>query len=165
MPYQSVYAFLDSLGIGYTCVEHSAAMTMEACEDIAQQLDAPFCKNLFLQNRQGTHFYLLLISPDKPFVTREVSKTLGVARLSFGSGEKLKKLLDCTAGSISPMGLIFDEEQTVELVIDRDMIKHKYFCVHPCDNTKSLKISTDDFLNVFLHATHHTPNIIDIDAV
>ena len=32
-----VYDFLDSLGIAYKRVDHEAAMTMEACEEIANE--------------------------------------------------------------------------------------------------------------------------------
>lgn len=62
-----VYDFLDSLGIAYKRVDHEAAMTMEACEEIDRTLSegvekgVAICKNLFLCNRQATDFYLLLI--------------------------------------------------------------------------------------------------------
>ena len=56
-----VYDFLDSLGIEYERVDHEPAMTIEACEEIDQALEAVICKNLFLCNRQETDFYLLMI--------------------------------------------------------------------------------------------------------
>ena len=71
-----VYDFLDSLGIAYKRVDHEAAMTMEACEEIDRTLSegvekgVAICKNLFLCNRQATDFYLLLIPGDKPFKTK-----------------------------------------------------------------------------------------------
>ena len=68
-----VYDFLDSLGVKYQRVDHEAAMTMEACEEIDRTLSegvdsgVAICKNLFLCNRQETDFYLLLMPGDKPF--------------------------------------------------------------------------------------------------
>ena len=41
-----VYDFLDSLGVVYQRIDHEAAMTMEACEEIARTLEATICKNL-----------------------------------------------------------------------------------------------------------------------
>ncbi len=41
------YDFLDSLGVAYQRIDHEAAMTMEACEEIDKMLDATICKNLF----------------------------------------------------------------------------------------------------------------------
>ena len=64
-----VYELLDRLGIAYERVDHDAAETMEACEEIDRTLgdDTTICKNLFLCNRQETNFYLLLMPGDKPF--------------------------------------------------------------------------------------------------
>ena len=62
-----VYDLLDSLGVKYQRIDHEAAMTMEACEEIDRTLSegeengVAICKNLFLCNRQATDFYLLLI--------------------------------------------------------------------------------------------------------
>ena len=70
-----VYDLLDSLGVKYQRIDHEAAMTMEACEEIDRTLSegeengVAICKNLFLCNRQATDFYLLLIPGDKPFKT------------------------------------------------------------------------------------------------
>ena len=45
-----VYDFLDKLNVTYQRVDHEAAMTMEACEEIDHTLgdDTAICKNLFL---------------------------------------------------------------------------------------------------------------------
>ena len=60
-----VYDLLDQLGIEYERIDHPAAMTMEACEEIDRALNATICKNLFLSNRQQTDFYLLMIPDGK----------------------------------------------------------------------------------------------------
>ena len=160
---EKVYSELTKLGIPYRSAQHSPAATMEDCKVIGDQLGAPFCKNLFLCNRQETEFFLLLMIEDKPFKTKDVSKTIGKARLSFGKDEKLFEYLQCRGGSISPMGLLFDKDNDVNLIIDEELLKFPEFCVHPCDNSGSLAIKTEDFLKVFLRKTGHIPNIIHID--
>ena len=47
-----VYDFLDKLGIAYQRVDHEAAMTMEACEEIDRTLgdDTTICKNHSVQS-------------------------------------------------------------------------------------------------------------------
>ena len=91
-----VYDFLDKLGIAYQRVDHEAAMTMEACEEIDRTLgdDTTICKNLFLCNRQETNFYLLLMPGDKPFKTKDLSAQIHSARLSFAKPEYMEKYLD-----------------------------------------------------------------------
>ena len=98
-----VYDFLDKLGIAYQRVDHEAAMTMEACEEIDRTLgdDTTICKNLFLCNRQETNFYLLLMPGDKPFKTKDLSAQIHSARLSFAKPEYMEKYLDITPGSVS----------------------------------------------------------------
>ena len=61
-----VYDFLDKLGVQYQRIDHEAAMTMEACEEIDHALgdNTTICKNLFLCNRQETDFFLLLMPGD-----------------------------------------------------------------------------------------------------
>lgn len=88
-----VYDLLDSLGVDYERIDHEAAMTMEACEEIDRALSedveegVTICKNLFLCNRQETDFYLLLIPGEKPFKTKYLSAQIGSSRLSFAKPE------------------------------------------------------------------------------
>ena len=98
------YALLDQLGIPYERVEHAPANTMEDCEDIDRALGTKICKNLFLCNRQKTVFYLLSMPGDKPFQTKELSKQIGSARLSFAPGEMMEEFLRCPPGSASILG-------------------------------------------------------------
>ena len=90
----SVYDLLDRLGVAYQRVDHEAAMTMEACEEIDRVLGdgTAICKNLFLCNRQATEFYLLLMPGDKPFKTKELSAQIGSSRLSFAKSEYMGEI-------------------------------------------------------------------------
>lgn len=150
-----VYDLLDSLGIEYLRVDHEAAYTMEACQEIDRLLDCMICKNLFLCNRQKTAFYLLLIPDGKVFKTKELSKQIGSARLSFADAEDMEKYLDITPGSVSITGLMNDHENQVRLLVDEDVLNSEYFGCHPSINTSSLKIKTKDVFEIFLPAVHH----------
>ena len=152
-----VYDFLDKLGVEYQRVDHEAAMTMEACEEIDRTLGdgTAICKNLFLCNRQETDFYLLLMPGDKPFKTKNLSAQIGSARLSFAKPEYMEKYLDITPGSVSVMGLMNDHENHVQLLVDEDVMKSEYLGCHPCVNTSSLKIKTEDIFGKYLEEVHH----------
>ena len=140
----AVFAALDSLGIPYIRFEHDATATMEDCAAVGKALEGTICKNLFLCNRQQTAFYLLTMPGDKPFHTKDLSAQIGSSRLSFAPPEKMEELLNTHPGSASVMGLLFDTEHRVQLVMDRDVYDAEYFCCHPCDNHGSLKIKTSD---------------------
>ncbi len=158
----AVYDLLDQLNIPYRHVAHDAAETMEACVEIDTRLGTKMCKNLFLCNRQQTDFYLLMMPGDKPFKTKELSGQLGVARLSFASGEKMEALLGLLPGSVSVMGLMNDKEHAVRLLIDEDLLAADEIGVHPCLNTASLAISRADILKKFLPATGHKPTAVHL---
>ncbi|MPM93207.1 Prolyl-tRNA editing protein ProX [bioreactor metagenome] len=121
---------------------------MEDCREIDSQMGGgvSYCKNLFLCNRQMTEFYLLLIGIDKKFRTAEVSKQIGASRLSFGASEKLSELLGEKPGAVSPLGLLFDKRKAITVLIDSDVTAQKRVCVHPCVNTASVILSSDDLI-------------------
>ncbi len=157
-----VYDCLDSLNIEYRRVDHEVAMTMEDCKAVDKALGAVMCKNLFLCNRQQTMFYLLIMPADKPFKTKELSSQIGSARLSFAPAEKMLEYLDINPGAVSVMGLKNDRENNVRFLADEDLLKDEYIGCHPCVNTSSLKISTNDLINVFLPYTKHTMTVVKL---
>ena len=163
-----VYDLLDSLGVKYQRIDHEAAMTMEACDEIdrtlseAQEKGVAVCKNLFLCNRQETDFYLLLIPGDKTFKTKYLSAQIGSSRLSFAKPEYMERYLDITPGSVSIMGLMNDHENKVQLLIDEDVLKDEWFGCHPCINTSSLKIRTKDLVEKIIPAMGHEPKIVKL---
>lgn len=151
-----VYDLLDHLGIGFERCDHEAANNMEACEAIDAVLGVTMCKNLFLCNRQKTSFYLLLMPGDKKFKTKELSAQINSARLSFAGPEDMLKYLDIEPGAVSVMGLMNDHEQEVKLLIDQDVLEDDYIGCHPCVNTSSMKIRTEDIVERFLPAVGHS---------
>ncbi len=150
------YDLLDELQISYERVDHEAADTMELCAAIDEILaPATICKNLFLCNTQKTKFYLLMIREDKKFKTKEISKQINSARLSFAPMEFMEEFLDITPGSVSVLGLMNDKENHVQLLVDEDVLKSECFGCHPCINTSSLRLKTKDVFETFLQAVHH----------
>ena len=158
-----VYDFLDNLGVEYGHLDHEAAMTMEACADIDRFLGAAMCKNLLLCNRKNTAFYLLLIPGDKPFKTKELSHQIGSSRLSFAGGEYMEQYLDITPGSLSVLGLMNDTENHVQLLIDRDILTGEFIGCHPCVNTSSLRLRTEDLMDTIIPAMGHTPLLVTLE--
>jgi len=159
-----VYDLLDSLHIPYERTDHQAAMTMEDCQEIDRILEIVICKNLFLCNRQHTHFYMLMMPGDKIFKTRDLSGQLGTSRLSFAEPEYMLEFLDITPGAVSVMGLMNDKENHVQLLIDRDILSGELMGCHPCVNTSSLRMKTKDILDRFLPAVGHAPIVVDLPA-
>ena len=144
------YAALTALGIPFDRVDHDPAEDMADCAVISQALGADICKNLLLTPRNRSAFYLLAMPGDKPFVTKDLSKQIGSSRLSFATAEDLEQLLGVQPGSASV------------LVLDRAVAESRWFGCHPCRNTSSLRLRTEDVLEKFLPHTGHVPLVVEL---
>ncbi|MDE6110692.1 MAG: prolyl-tRNA synthetase associated domain-containing protein, partial [Eubacterium sp.] len=87
--HEMVYNTLEALEIPFERVDTDEAITMEDCVEIGKKLDTSIVKTLFLCNRQKTNFYLFVTTEDKPFVTKDFSRTLEISRVSFATPEML----------------------------------------------------------------------------
>ena len=158
---EAIYDKLQELSIPFERVDHDHADTMEDCLQIESVLGGKICKNLFLCNRQGTEFYMLMMPGDKPFKTKYLSAQLGCARLSFADGEHMARYLATIPGSVSALELLFDTESHVKLVVDRDLLKDDTISGHPGFSTSTLRLSREDLLR-YVEAVGHPPVCVDL---
>ena len=161
------YQFLDRLGIEFDRTDHpdQPATSMEVCEKVDAVLGVRICKNLFLCNRQRTNFYLLIMPGDKIFKTKELSKQMGISRLSFAEPEYMEQFLDLHPGSVSVLGLINDRDRQVKLVIDEDVLREEFFGCHPCENTSSIRFATKDLMEKILPELQIEPVMVRLFGI
>jgi Ala-tRNA(Pro) deacylase len=157
-----VYTFLDELGIPYRRAEHAPVHTIEDCAAVDRSLNSLTAKNYFLATKHRDHFYLCLVRPNARFKSVDVSRQIGSTRLSFAEEEHLLRLLRVHPGAVSPMGLIFDENREVQLLVDAGLKDVEQISFHPCDNTQTLAMSAEDFFGRFLSAAGHEPRFVEI---
>lgn len=146
---EKVYAFLEAQSILFKRVENDPARTMEECKLISEKLGCTIAKTLFLTNRQQTKFYLYLTPDDKPFVTKDFSKSLGISRVSFASEELLKEKMGVEPGAATIFCLLLDSAKDVQLVIDKEIAKNEYLGCTDGTYTCYLKIKTEEVLEYF----------------
>lgn len=156
------YDFLAQLGIPFSRVDHDPAATIADCEKIDGFLGVAMCKNLFLCNAQKTAFYLLMLPGEKVFHTKDLSKQINSARLSFADATYMQEFLDILPGAVSVLGLMNDREQRVRLLVDTDLLADENIGCHPCVNTTSLCIKRQDLMEKFLPATGHTATFVTL---
>lgn len=158
---EAIYDKLEELGISFDRVDHDHADTMEDCLLIESTLGGKICKNLFLCNRQQTAFYLLMMPGGKPFKTKFLSAQLGCARLSFADAGHMAQYLRTIPGSVSALELLFDTENAVQLVIDRELLAEDTISGHPGLSTSTLRMAREDLLR-YVSAVGHEPTYIDL---
>lgn len=79
-------------------------------------------------------------------------KLVGVSagNISYAREEVLQKVLKVKGGSVNPFALVNDTEKACKVIIDKNLENEGVWAFHPMQNTATVEISKDDFLNVFL---------------
>ncbi len=148
----NLYEILDKLNIKYEEVEHEAVFTAEQAQFIKVEIEGIGCKNLFLTDKKGKYF-LVLMEDNKKANIKEIAKITGASHLSFASKDELEKILLLKQGSVTPLGIINDIENKVILVIEKEL-KDKKILVHPNTNTKTIAINYNDLIKFIEFGKH-----------
>ena len=144
-----IYQYLTGKGISYEVTEHGAVYNME---DLAA-MDLPYpdsdAKNLFVRDDKKRNYYLITVKGDKRVDLKEFRKANQTRPLSFASEEDLMKLLELTAGSVTPLGVLNDEERKVTVYLDKDFFDEPGLIgVHPNDNTATVWLKAEDLVRM-----------------
>lgn len=70
--------------------------------------------------------------------------------------------MDITPGSVSVMGLMNAKDNAVKLVVDEDILKGEYLGCHPCINTLSLRVRTEDVFCKLLPIMKHDMTVVKL---
>ncbi|MBP5663800.1 MAG: prolyl-tRNA synthetase associated domain-containing protein [Bacteroidales bacterium] len=141
-----LYQLLDELHIPYEYIEHPPAPTIEIAKQYWAGHDAQHCKNLFFRNHKGNRHYLVILNCDQDMAIHDIEKQLHQGKLSFASEARMDKYLGVKPGSVTPFGLINDQEHHVTVFLDQTLQQAEKLSFHPCINTASLIIKREDLI-------------------
>ncbi|BEV71443.1 MULTISPECIES: prolyl-tRNA synthetase associated domain-containing protein [unclassified Paludibacterium] len=156
MQQAELFALLAEMGIQYVKVDHPAYGSVEDYHRDGITFPGQCVKNLFLKNRKGNRFYLLVLDELKTADLAALASQVDEARLSFASEDRLQELMQLTAGSVTPFGLANDVEHRITLLLDSDIDPDQLIGFHPMSNDSTICLSVPDFLR-FLRHTGHEP--------
>jgi Ala-tRNA(Pro) deacylase len=147
-----LYRLLEELSIQFDYHEHPPAPTIEEAKKYWKDLDATHCKNIFFRNHKGNRHYLVILEHTRDLDIHDLEKRLKQGKLSFASDERMYRYLGLTPGSVTPFGLINDQEHHVHVFLDENLLRSRTISFHPCINTASIILKMEDFLR-FLNWT------------
>lgn len=153
-----LFAFLDSLGIEHSTIEHPPIFTVEEARPWHDRIPGLHCKNLFIKDRKGG-IWLVVMPADKRADLGWIEKATGAPRFSFARPEVLLEVLELTPGSVTPFGLINDRARRVRVVLDQEMLDSEWMNVHPLHNAASTTLRTADLVR-FIRALGYEPTIL-----
>lgn len=142
---ENALKYLNEKGIVYKLYEHEAVFTCEAADRVCAMIPGMMCKNLFLVDRKSGKFYLVTLPVPKRLDIKGLTKKLGESSMRFGTPEELMAKLGLLPGSVSPLGLINNEEKDVTFIVDGEVAKADMISIHPNVNTASLTIDRENF--------------------
>lgn len=147
MTKKEIYDFLKNREIDFEVTEHKAVFNMEELSEV--DLPYPECdaKNLFVRDEKKKNYYLITVKGDKRVNLKEFRKAHGLKNLSFASAEDLLNILKLTPGSVTPLGLLNDEENKVHFYLDQEFNGGK-IGVHPNDNTATVWLNVSDLIKI-----------------
>ncbi len=152
---KELYEVLARLDIQFDYHEHPPLATIEEAIIHWKDYDSGRCKNIFFRNHKGNRHYLVILEHLRKLDIHDLEKRLRQGKLTFASDARLKKYLGLEPGSVSPFGLINDNDNHVHVFIDEKLKEYERLAFHPNVNTASLVISKPDFLR-FLEYSGNT---------
>lgn len=147
--------WLKSNDIHYVLHEHKAVFTVAEAKSVTSHIPGLHCKNLFLKYSKDNLYFLVSLPAEKPIKLLELSKLLGVKKLSFAKESVLKEILGLEAGSVSPLGLLNDNENIVQYIVDKEVWNADLVCFHPNINTETLELKQDQFHKIIKLMGNH----------
>ncbi len=145
---KKIYKLLKNNNIQYDVIEHNPVFTIEDMKNERLLEKGSVLKNLFLRNAKGNQHYLVSTLEDKKIDLKILKELINSSRLSFASPERLEKFLKLKPGSVSPLGLLNNEDKSVILILDETINSDTNVGIHPNDNTATIWIKYKDLINL-----------------
>lgn len=145
------YDLLAEHAIPFERVDHPAIVSVRDTDVI---LEGQQVKNLFLKNKKGSRYYLVILHDEKQADIKAIADQLGESRLSFASAERVEDMLHVLPGTVTPFSLLFDEAKKIEVVVDVSVDQRLTVGFHPFINSTTLNIPYVDFERLMLALDH-----------
>ena len=156
---KELYRVFKEIGItDYEIHEHPAVFTTEEAKEAGLVMPGLNLKNLLVKDKKDGRYFLVILTEERRMHEKEFRHLTGWSKIRFATAEELFSMLQLTPGSVSPFGLIHDQNHLVSVVLDKRIGKapeKELVNFHPNRNTATLSLSKGDFMK-FLHETGNT---------
>ena len=150
--------FFAGHGVDHVTTDHPAQFHVGDNPDI-ERLPGAHTKNLFLKDAKS-QLWLVSAEQSTTIDLKALPKTIGSARLSFGSAELMLETLGVTPGSVTAFGLVNDTARRVRFVIDSALWEADAVNFHPLVNTATTRVAQAG-LRRFLQTQGVAPVVVD----
>ena len=146
---QEIYNYLNSKNIKYEIINHLPVYNMFDLEKVNLPNKEYDAKNLFVRDDKKRNYYLITVKGNKKVDLKEFRKNNNTRPLSFASENDLMTILNLIPGSVTPLGLLNDQELKVSFYLDKEFLTGKEIIgVHPNDNTATIWLKVKDLITL-----------------
>ena len=160
--YQQVANKVNEWGITFDVVEHPPAFTTEQADSYIEGMEGVRTKSMFLTNRKKTQYYLLIMDDKKRLDMDDFKVQVGADRIRMASAESLFEKMQLAPGTVSPFGLLNNEEKDIQVYFDKDIVSEDIMTFHPNTNEKTIFISTRDLFK-FLQDLGYSYQVLELE--
>ena len=137
---------LDNKKINYRIFDHPPLHSVKDSINMRGTIDGAHTKNLFFKNKRDD-FFLFSCLESAIIDLKLLKKNLNLGNISFAKANYLKEILHLSPGSVSPFGLLNDSHNKVSFFLDKKLTKYEIINFHPLENTSTISINVNNFLN------------------
>lgn len=146
---EEIYKLIKEKGYWHEITEHKAVFTMDEVNNIYVPYPEYDAKNLFVRDDKKRNYYLITVKGNKKVDLKEFRKNNNTRPLSFASENDLMTILNLIPGSVTPLGLLNDQELKVSFYLDKEFLTGKEIIgLHPNDNTATLWLKVEDLITL-----------------
>ena len=159
--YKMVENKLKELEIDFKIVDHPPAFTTEEADKYIEGHDGVRTKSMFLTDRKKKNFYLVILDDYKRLDMDRFKDIVGEKKVKMASENSLMEKMKLTAGTVSPFGLLNNEDHDIKFFMDKEIVDEEIMTFHPNINEKTLFLKTKDLLK-YLDNIGYEVNIIEL---
>lgn len=159
--YKMVENKLKELEIDFKIVDHPPAFTTEEADKYIEGHDGVRTKSMFLTDRKKKNFYLVILDDYKRLDMDLFKDIVGEKKVKMASENSLMEKMKLPAGTVSPFGLLNNEDHDIKFFMDKEIADEEIMTFHPNTNDKTLFLKTKD-LYKYLDNIGYEVNIIEL---
>lgn len=144
---QAILKLLDEAKISYQLVEHEAVYTIDEMKKLNLPHAECIAKNLFVRDDKKKHFYLISVQEEKQIDLKKLREIIDSRRLSFASEKDLQEIMGLEKGSVTPFGVLNDDNKSVKVFID-ERYNNRTIAIHPNENTMTVWLKTENLVEL-----------------
>lgn len=159
--YKMVENKLKELEIDFKIVDHPPATTTKLADKFIEGHEGVRTKSMFLTDRKKKNFYLVILDDYKRLDMDRFKDIVGEKKVKMASENSLMEKMKLPAGTVSPFGLLNNEDHDIKFFMDKEIADEEIMTFHPNTNDKTLFLKTKD-LYKYLDNIGYEVNIIEL---